>query len=73
MKDGDIVVQKMLNNVQQAGEGIFDNWRWIVDNGECVSFDGKTHCSIPFVKETEYEVIGNISGYIATKSKSGDK
>jgi hypothetical protein len=58
---GDIVIQKNLNNIQQAGEGILDNWRWVILDGECVSFDDKARCSIAFLKMSDYEIIGNIS------------
>ena len=70
MKYGDVVVQKTQTEIQV--EGIFDNWRWVVLKAqykdkeylECFGFDGKSHCSIPFIKESEYEIVGNIAAIL---------
>lgn len=70
MKYGDVVVQKTQTEIQV--EGVFDNWQWVVlkaqHNGkeylECFGFDGESHCSIPFIKESEYEIVGNIAAIL---------
>ncbi len=65
LKDGDIIIQTKLTDVQI--EGIFDNSQWLVWDGECIAFDGKAHCSIPFIQESEYKIIGNLAAIIRQK------
>ena len=66
LREGDVVLQSTYSDIQI--EGVFDNRAWVIVesefNGkkylEAVSFDGKTHCSVGLLEESEYEVIGNI-------------